>query len=312
MMIETDRRQLKGERDVEAETLIQEGQAEFLELQLRLAKLFARFNERAGFLFHGCASLEEYAVRAGYDGRQATFLLNLGKTLLAAPEFEEGIRAGEIPLSNAATLGRIVSNPAYVRPGDDWARVAQHGSFTQVVRDTRRRVAEVEQRDTSLTEVSVYVHGEVKDDFERARVIASRKERRTLDDGQTFKRVVDHYLDSFDPQRRAPGTRRLGDTNGIADSRYVPAEVQRAIRERSGGRCEFDESCPHRIHLQLVHLHPHAKGSGREAEDLVEGCNRHHTMYDAGCIRFKGWKDGKPVFEPIPVDELPGSDPPAK
>ena len=299
MTIKADKRRLEGKRDVEAEALIKAGQAEFLEIQLRLAKLFARFNEQGGFIFNGCASLEEYAARCGYDGRQATFLLNLGKTLLAAPEFEEGIRAGEIPLSNAATLGRIVSNPAYVRPGDDWATVARYGSFTKVRKDARKRVAEVEQEDSNLTEVSVFVRGEVKDDFERARVIASRKDGRTLDDGQTFQRVIDHYLDTFDPQRRAPGARRVGDTNGIPGSRYVPADVQRAVRERSEGRCEFDESCPNRMWLQFVHLHPHAEGSGREVTDLVEGCNRHHTLYDAGKIRFVGWKDGKPVFEVV-------------
>ena len=304
MTIETDKRQLKGRRDLETERLIQEGAAELLEIQLRLAKLFARFNEQAGFLYSGCASLEEYAVHAGCDARQATFLLNLGKTLLSAPEFEDGIRAGEIPLSNAATLGRIVSNPAYVRPGDDWAIVARYGSFTGVRKKARERIAEVDQQDTNLTEISVYVRGEVKGDFERARVVASRKEGRTLDDGQAFKRVVDHYLDTFDPERRAPGTRRLDDTNGIPDSRYIPAAVRRAVRERSGGRCEFDSSCPHRMWLQLVHLRPHAKGSGREVTDLVEGCNRHHTLYDAGKIRFVEWSDGKPVFEVVP--ERPG------
>jgi hypothetical protein len=77
--------------------------------------------------------------------------------------------------------------------------------------------------------------------------------------------------------------------------RRVPAEVARAIEERSGGLCEFG-SCE-RVSTELCHLVPHREGSGREVTDLVQGCRPHHKAYDAKLLEFLGWTDDKlPCF----------------
>ena len=87
--------------------------------------------------------------------------------------------------------------------------------------------------------------------FERARVIACKKKNKILDEGQTVEVLSDHYLDSFDEDRRKPAARRMADTggsggNGIPSGRTIPAEVRREVflrgdpaRKKPVRKCQF-------------------------------------------------------------------------
>ncbi len=66
-------------------------------------------------------------------------------------------------------------------------------------------------------------------------------------------------------------------------SRYVPAEVRRAVLARAGGRCEFPR-CGFDTWLDLAHLVPHRAGGSREADNLVLLCGVHHRALDAGTL----------------------------
>src|SRR6185503_17662461 len=114
-------------------------------------------------------------------------------------------------------------------------------------------------------------------------------------EGATFERVVDHYLDSFDPARVKPGTRRCAPTATV-DSRYVPAEVRREVAARTEGRCAVP-FCDHEVFLEFAHVVPHAAGGDREARNGLGLCHGHHVLYDRGLLRVEGPSDAPRFFD---------------
>src|SRR5439155_10575631 len=142
----------------------------------------------------------------------------------------------------------------------------------------------------------------------RARELASRTAHEVLTMGQTLGVVVGDWLDDNDPLRGTPGKRRLADTSTIPGSRYVPAEVDREVRARSGDRCVVP-LCDQRIWVHRSHRVPHAEGGSREAGQLDLLCDYHHVLYERGDICITGpaeapvitSRDGRPLDERDPL-----------
>jgi hypothetical protein len=182
-------------------------------------------------------------------------------------------------------------DPALQRDGDDWLAWAAQEPLKDLKRRLRERLEAKAQAESGVQEVTVFVHPRVVDDFQRARVVASRKEGKALSDGQTFERCVIFYLDKNDPLRVTPRARRLGPTSERPFDRTVPAEVKRAVKRRARDRCEVP-GCTNEIFVDLAHITPHCLGSGREADDLFQGCHPHHVLKDAGLLDVVIRRDG--------------------
>ena len=115
--------------------------------------------------------------------------------------------------------------------------------------------------------------------------------------GQVLAFAVESGLEAIDPDRKAPRKRRAGPTSEKPASRYVPAAVERALRERSGGCCEFP-GCENDVFLEKSHGYPKRLGGGQELDDLADLCHPHHKLRDAGDFWQVGWTvKGKPVFQ---------------
>jgi hypothetical protein len=146
----------------------------------------------------------------------------------------------------------------------------------------------------SVTPVTAYVTERVLDDLERARTLISRKAHAPLTMGQTLAIIVDDWLARHDPLRTTPGARRLPDTTVLPDRRYVPAEVDREVRARSGDRCMVP-FCDSGTWVHRSHRVAHRDGGNREAAGLDLLCDYHHRLYEGGLMRIEGPADA-PVF----------------
>jgi len=282
MTIAVDRRQIKARQVPGIDERLTRRIGELRDLQFAIARDLAEVDETCHFAFSGCASVVEYATRHGFGIAEARRLTNLGKTLSAAPEAEARIRGGGISIDSAAIVGRILGCPTMLRDGDDWLASAAREPMRVLRRLVRERFELHAQGDGDLEEVSVFVCERTRDEFMRAREVASLEAGEPLTEGQTFARVVRFYLEKRDPLCRLGAARRVGDTRSMPESRYIPAAVRRAVHVRSGGGCEVP-GCQHRlVGLQFAHRSPHALGSGREVDDIGLLCGRHHTLYDAG------------------------------
>lgn len=78
--------------------------------------------------------------------------------------------------------------------------------------------------------------------------------------------------------------RRLDATDTAPRSRYLPAAVRRAVRDRDGDRCTFrlrdGSRCPERRGLEFHHRDPCARGGTHDPENVCLMC-RGHNAYEA-------------------------------
>lgn len=263
------------------------------EADLRGARLLAWMADERTWEEYGCTNVGEFGERQGLAAVEARALLDLGRALRLHPDLADEIRAGGVTVAAAACVSEVLLQPALLRPDDDW----RHWARTEPLRTLRRRIRERREQvrigDEPACPVTVFVRPKARDDFDRAREIASSRAGRPLTHGETFETVVDHFLDSFDFARVEPGSRRAPDTR-LYRSRYVPMEVRREIYARQGFQCAVP-FCEHTMFLQKAHLVAHASGGHREADNLLLLCTEHHGFLDCGVIRVEGTAS-KPRF----------------
>jgi hypothetical protein len=257
------------------------------------ARQLAQIDRTGHFLCAGCASLAEYGEANGLSGREARTLAAAGQALELRPALEEDLLSGKLSLDAVAALGRVFKNPHLVKDEQDWLRCAEQWPAERLQREIR-----IKERETETGEpVSVLfaiLTATGRAHFERARILASRKKKKLLAEGETVEVLTDHYLNSFDPDRKKPRKRRMPDTTG-RPGRHVPEEVKRYVRARPhGDRCAVP-GCENKVFLDYAHKRPHWDGGSREARNLHRLCPRHNRLYDEGKLRITGPPD-RPVF----------------
>lgn len=99
--------------------------------------------------------------------------------------------------------------------------------------------------------------------------------------------------------RGAPGAQGV---QGVRlPSRYIPAEVKRAVWDRDRGRCAFvsekGDHCGERGGLEFDHIRPHADGGGSTVDNVRLLC-RGHNQYEAQL--FYGLWQADRAREPAP------------
>src|SRR5262245_11363078 len=110
--IATDRRRIEAEPDPEGEALALRTAREYLDVRLRMAHALLRIESRGTYHFAACSSVVQYALRLGIPAQDARMLVDLARTLdelvrpedAQSPTVEESVRAGRIPLENAALV----------------------------------------------------------------------------------------------------------------------------------------------------------------------------------------------------------------
>jgi hypothetical protein len=304
--ITTDHRRIDVDPDLGAHESAVSHARSFVEAQLLLARDLLRIDATRTYTEIGCASIEEYGVRIGVSATDARRLVDLGRSLDVAPpstvnansvppaNVEEAVRQGLLSAQKASLAGRLLGDPRLLRPDENAVDLVAKSSVRRILDLIRERREEC-ALGRPVTPITLAVTHEAKEDFARARAVASVQSGRMLTDGETFGVVVEHYLDQEDPLRRGEAPRRLADTCKIPESRTVPAAVERAVRLRADERCEVP-ACPNRTFLQFAHAEPHRDGGSREADNIVRLCTRHHLLFDAGVIRLAGWDGGRPSF----------------
>ncbi len=130
--------------------------------------------------------------------------------------------------------------------------------------------------------LQVTISGDTQRKLERARELLSH----AIPD-KNVAQVLDRALDALIAQlekRRTGATTRPGRRTSDGKSRYVPAEVKRAVWARDGSRCTFvgtnGQRCDSRTRLELDHVLPIAQGGASTVGNLRLRC-RAHNQYEA-------------------------------
>ena len=109
------------------------------------------------------------------------------------------------------------------------------------------------------------------------------------DMAQVLDRALDSLIKELEKQKLGAGSARAvrhhgSGRSGPARSRYIPAQVRRAVWERDQGQCTFvgtnGRRCRERRFLQFDHVEPFARGGKATVEGLRLRC-RAHNQYEA-------------------------------
>lgn len=277
-------------RQPEAEAAFRDRHRRRREEDVHAARQIEKIDRTGHFLCCGYASLAEWGEANGLSGREARLHSALGKALQLRPALEEDVLSGRLSTEAVAALGRVFENPDLVKDEADWLKCAEQWSARKLQREIRKKEREAETGGPVSTLWAVLTAAG-RALFERARVIASRKKKKALSEGETIEVLTEHYLESFDPDRKKPRKRRTPDTTGGHPGRHVPEEAKRAVRGRPhGDRCAVP-GCDHEIFVEYAHQQPHADGGSREARNLHRLCRQHGWLYDAGRLQITGPPD---------------------
>jgi len=158
------------------------------------------------------------------------------------------------------------------------------------------------------------------DKLDRARDALSHS-----DPGASVEQILEKGLDLIldrSARRRGlvakPRKAKVPSLPPVRGSRYVPAEVRRAVWERDGGKCQFKlasgESCGSTYQVEIDHLTPLARGGGATVEELRCACRSHNdeaarqVFGDAWMDRFT--RRGRRARESGPDAAVTASAPP--
>jgi hypothetical protein len=240
------------------------------------------------------SSLGHFAERNGSTAELGRMELDLGYAMRHFPELEDLVLEGEIPPAAAAVLGRVVRQ-GLLRPDDDWIEWARVRSARQLYRLYVMRRDEQLAGD-AVRVVTTHLTAEAVADLARCRVLVSRTLKKPTTTGMTIAVLAKDYRRRHDPLWRKPGTRRVPDTHGVR-GRYVPAEVDREVRGRTGDGCRFP-ACDNEIWLDRAHHIPHRELGCREGSNLHLLCGQHHRLFDNGRFLIRGTPKNPQFFRP--------------
>jgi hypothetical protein len=250
-------------------------------LDIRLARNFFVLEHNLHFLAEGCGSMGEFGERLGYSASETRIYCRAGRVLLLFPESAGYLLLGKVTLEALSILDRVLRDPALLREGDDWFRWAEVESARDL-RDRVKKRLEEARVDAPTVEVVLHLSGKGKDDLDRCRDLYSDRAGRAVSESETVERLAHDHLEARDPRRKAPGTRRVGDTVENR-SRWIPAEVQRAVRDRARGKCEVPY-CDATRDFEFAHVKDHHREGSREVDNILHLCAWHHRLYDAGWL----------------------------
>ncbi len=256
------------------------------EVDVEMAKILAELAGLGSWHVVGCASPGQFGERCAISARDARMLLDFGNAMVAAPEIEMQVREGRITVEAAGCVGEVLATPALMRSDDDWVHWARTESTKGLRGRVQKRKEEARLGGDPAFPLTVYVPQRARDDFAKARAVASRRAGHMVTPGETFEVVTRHYLDTFDEERASPGTRRAAPTTFVK-GRYVPRAVRREVYRRQQGRCAVP-FCGSSIFVEMAHLVAHRFGGDREAGNLLLLCSAHHRDFDDGWLTVTG------------------------
>jgi hypothetical protein len=174
-------------------------------LDVECARILARLQELDAWSFAGSAGAADLGERFSMPAQEARDLLDVGRAMKAHPYLGEQVLRGRLTVPAAALVGQVFAEPRLQQPEDDWVGWAQTETTAQLRKRLQRRKEEARLGGQPAVALTFFVRPLARDDFRKARAIASRKAGSVLTEGETFEKVVDTYLDVYDEDRVTPG-----------------------------------------------------------------------------------------------------------
>ena len=167
----------------------------------------------------------------------------------------------------------------------------------------RTRPAVVEPLAPARYKVQFTASAELHDKLERLRGLM----RSSVPDGDLatiIEQAVTEKLQRLEARRfaRTQAPRKtLSDRASSPTSRRIPAAVKRAVYERDGGRCRYEDAqgrrCTGRHGLEFHHRHPFGHGGDHSVGNISLQCERHNRSPGRGRLRPRSCRTASQLGE---------------
>jgi len=138
----------------------------------------------------------------------------------------------------------------------------------------------IEPLTADLIRVHLTAHKRFAEKYEKAKDLLSHARP-----GAGMAEILEAGLDALierQEKRKGVVKKPLPNPRPSSDPDHVPAHVQRAVRERDGGRCQFPVAsggvCGSRVRVELHHRRSRHRGGPPTVENLTTLCGFHHDL----------------------------------
>ncbi len=246
------------------------------QLEAELLVHIGEVDARRLYLQEACSSMFVYCTKVLYFAESAAYhRITAARIVRRYPEVLERLKAGEIHLAGISLLAPHLT----LENHQELLARAKHGSK----REIEELVAELRPKPAAralvrkLPAAPSGLPAQPERPEPAPKVEAPPRPPHTTSAGRP--RPVPLGADRFACTARPQAARKAK----TPPSRYIPAEIRRAVVQRDGGRCQYasptGQRCGSRDFLEFHHLEPWACSRRHSASEIVMMC-RAHNQYE--------------------------------
>lgn len=254
------------------------------------------------FVDLGYTSLFNYCVYAlGLSESVASNFVTVARKARDVPVLQAAIQAGDLSVSKARKIAPVLT----LANQDEWVEKAKALSSRKLEEEVARAAPReaVSERLRFVAEdrleLRIGISKSLKEKLERARDLESQRTARAASIEDTLEVLLDVYLESKDPVKRAGRILKkmaipvandapasvTGHTNRVESSENrdpIPAAIRHQVQLRDGGRCTHlsarGDRCESRRWIDIHHVRARSLGGANSLENLVTLCTAHHRL----------------------------------
>lgn len=247
----------------------------------------------------GYSSLFTYCVQALRLSESVTAnFVTVARKAREVPVLQAAIRDGSLSVSKARKITPVLT----LADQDEWVEKA----LTLSTRKLEEEVARVAPREATPERMKVIALDRVEmrlgiskatqEKLKRVQDLESQRTARAARIEQVLEVLLDLYLESKDPIKRAERVmkRKAAHDDALAcvtghvegtlpvNGGPIPAHVRHQVQLRDGGQCAHlnpsGARCENRRWIDIHHVRPRSLGGSNTPDNLITLCSAHHKM----------------------------------
>ena len=248
------------------------------------------------FVKMGYTSLFNYCVEAlGLSESVAYNFVTVARKAREVPVLQSAIQNGSLSVSKARKIAPVLT----LANQEEWVEKAK----MLPTRKLEEEVARVAPREATpermrfvaedRLELRLGVSKALQEKLKRVQDLEAQRTGRAVGFEETLDALVDIYLESKDPVKRAarvlkrktevePVTGQVNRLESSGNREPIPAEIRHLVQLRDGGRCTHrdphGERCGNRRWVDVHHVRARSLGGENTPENLIVLCSAHHRM----------------------------------
>lgn len=278
----------------------------YLKAESDLISILQEIDDSRGYREMGYKSLFEYATQSLGLSESVSFnLITIARKSREVPRLQEMIQKQEITVSNARMIAPVLNKDNQDRWLSSAAELSKRELEKEIAKEFPEKLVQEGTRYVSekCIELKLGISEDVHGLLKRVQDLVSSQGGRAANLEETLRAALELYVEKRDPMEKAkraeskfgplglvtaeselqkpvPGQVEPGRAH--ANSRFIPARLEHAVRLRDQGQCAHQSvqgvRCSERRWLDIHHIKPLSDGGETTLENLTLLCRGHHQV----------------------------------